>query len=62
MRRFLDGFYPMQVSLEIHYPEQFRLQEISPPPQPGFRLRQQQGRIELDGWFEGKLTTRIIFR
>jgi hypothetical protein len=63
MRRFLDGFYPMRVSLEIRYPLQLlRLVGRAPPPQPGFRLREEPGLIEADAWFEGRLFTRFSFR
>jgi hypothetical protein len=63
MRRFLDGFYPMRMSLEIRYPPQLlRLVEREPQPQPGFRLHERPGFIEADAWFEGRLFTRFSFR
>lgn len=62
MRRFLDGFYPMRVSLDIHYPaDRMRLIRFDPPAQPGYRVETEPGRIKSDGWFEGMLYTRFDF-
>ncbi len=62
MRRFLDGYYPMRVSLEIRYPaDLLRLEGREPVTQDGFRLRERPGLIEVDSWFEGRLFTRFIF-
>ena len=62
MRRFLDGYYTMGVSLEIRYPaELMRLEGREPRNQPGFRLRERPGVIEVDAWFEGRLFTRFTF-
>ncbi|OOZ37148.1 hypothetical protein BOW51_03865 [Solemya velesiana gill symbiont] len=62
MRRFLDGYYPMLISLEIHYPEKLKLIDASPQPQPGFQVIKKGDEIALQSWFEGKLYTRIRFR
>lgn len=62
MRRFLDGYYPMRVSLEIRYPaDLLRLEGREPGGQAGFRLRERPGLIEVDSWFEGRLITRFTF-
>jgi len=62
MRKFLDGYYPMRVTLEIDYPLQaLRLIDVSPQPQPGLALVEQPGRIQLDAVFEGELQTLIQF-
>jgi len=62
MRRFLDGYYPMGVSLEIRYPvASMQLVGREPLNQPGFRLRERPGVIEADAWFEGRLFTRFTF-
>ncbi|HWR76915.1 MAG TPA: hypothetical protein VN283_06875 [Thiobacillus sp.] len=62
MRKFLDGYYPMRVTLEIDYPVQvLRLIDVSPQPQPGLTLVEQPGRIQLDAVFEGELQTLIQF-
>ena len=62
MRRFLDGYYPMEVSIRVRYPAQLlALQGFDPAPQPGFRLHTAPGEIELDARFEGRLHTRFDF-
>lgn len=62
MRKFLDGYYPMRVTLEIVYPEHaLRLIDVSPPPQPGLAVVEQAGHLRLDAVFEGELTTLIQF-
>ena len=62
MRRFLDGYYPMEVSIRIRYPAQLMaLQTFEPAPQPGFILHTAPGEIELDARFEGRLQTRFDF-
>lgn len=62
MRKFLDGYYPMRVSLEIVYPPQLlKLIDISPTEQPGFKHRESPGSIRLDAVFEGILLTLIQF-
>lgn len=62
MRRFLDGYYPMRVSLEVDYPaDRVRIRAVSPDA-PGHLLRDEApGRIRLDALFEGELRTQIQF-
>lgn len=62
MRKFLDGYYPMRVTLEIDYPPQtLQLIDISPQAQPGLRLESRNGVIRMDAVFEGELQTLIQF-
>lgn len=61
MRRFLDGYYPMRVSMTIHHPEEVRLAGYEPAPQPGFEVVPEAGRVAMNAWFEGKLYTRFRF-
>lgn len=62
MRRFLDGYYPMRVTLAVHYPcDRLRLAEVSPAPQLGFSLSEGDCRVDLSAWFEGRLNTEIRF-
>lgn len=62
MRRFLDGFYPIGVTLRVDYPcERLRLREVWPPAQPGLRVRRQACSVELEAWFEGALITLFNF-
>lgn len=62
MRRFLDGYYPMRVSLEIEYPAQLmKLTGISPEAQSGLQLVTPPGLIRMDALFEGELLMQIRF-
>ena len=59
MRRFLDGFFPMRVSMDLHFPKTLEFVSIYPPQQPGLRLNFNTTGVHFDAWFEGKLYTRI---
>jgi len=62
MRRFLDGYYPMHVRLEILLPPGgWTLEHSQPAVQPGFAVTRRQDSIEADAWFEGKLVTEFYF-
>lgn len=62
MRRFLDGFYPMRVTLNVDYPpDALQLVDVDPPPQPGLAMRTRPGEVRLDAWFEGELNVRMRF-
>lgn len=62
-RRFLDGYFPLRVTLTLDYPaERLRVTHIDPPLQPGFAAQQSPGRIILEALFEGRLHTEVRFR
>ncbi len=62
MRKFLDGYYPMRVSMDIDYPAVLlKLVDISPIQQTGFDIRLEPGHIRLDALFEGELRTLLQF-
>lgn len=62
MRKFLDGYYPMRVTLEIDYPPRtLHLIDIAPQAQAGFTLDTRSGVIRVDAVFEGELLTLIQF-
>jgi hypothetical protein len=61
-RKFLDGYYPMHVSLEIKYPDdELRYENISPMVQPGLSIVQGKNSLHVDAWFEGELSTEVSF-
>lgn len=61
MRKFLDGYYPMRVTLDISYPAAaLRLLDVSPARQPGLVQKEAPGGVKLDTHFEGEL--RLLFR
>ncbi len=60
MRRFLDGYYPMRMSMRVEYPaETMRLLSIKPEGIP--ERIENNGWLEIDVRFEGRLTTEINF-
>ena len=62
LRRFLDGYYPMRVTLDVRYPESaLRLAAWQPATEPGFDLAREPGRVTLDAAFEGRLYTCLDF-
>lgn len=63
LRRFLDGYYPMRVSLRVDYPAALLgVVDVSPPAQPGLTVDEHPGSVQLEALFEGALTTLIQFR
>ena len=62
MRRFLDGFYPMRVSMTVTLAtDKLRFVDSTPVDQPGFTLRRQGNEVGYDPVFEGSLTTVLRF-
>jgi hypothetical protein len=62
-RRFLDGYYPMHVVLEVDYAESGLIPTgIWPGEQTGVQLDDNGKRLRMDATFEGILTTRIDFQ
>jgi hypothetical protein len=63
MRRFLDGYFPLHVSMELHYAQtNLELTGFSPVNQQGFSVTQGKGEIKVDTVFEGRLHTEFHFR
>ncbi|MGD8560191.1 MAG: hypothetical protein PVG89_07755 [Gammaproteobacteria bacterium] len=61
-RKFLDGYYPFHVKLNIHYPKSaLRLETTSPEAQSGFDVREDNGTLKMDAWFEGELMVEARF-
>ena len=62
MRKFLDGYFPMHVSIDIQFPANLSFIGIEPVEQQGFRVITGKQSLHLDTWFEGRLVTRIRFK
>ena len=61
-RRFLDGYYPVQLDYRIHWPaDRLQLESVHPNRQEGFSIREQPGELSINTLFEGKLTIKIRF-
>ena len=62
MRRFLDGYYPMRVTMTVIPGNSgLRFDSLSPPAQPGFAVHASPDEVRYDTWFEGRLMTSIRF-
>ena len=62
-RKFLDGYYPLHVTLAVHYPrDRLVYADMRPPPQAGLRVQQDDAGLTVEAWFEGELNTEIRFR
>ena len=62
MRRFLDGYYPMHVSMDVLLrTDKLRYLDITPTAQDGFKVNASAREVKFDGWFEGRLRTLIRF-
>ena len=63
MRRFLDGYYPMAVTMRVTLATpRVRFEGIDPAPQTGLRVWEQPGEIFYHALFEGRLVTRIFLK
>lgn len=62
MRRFLDGYYPMRVTLTVRLEAPgLRFRAIEPAPQPGFAVQVDEAGVGFEALFEGRLDTLIRF-
>lgn len=62
MRRFLDGYYPMQVKLVVDWPAGLLSFAGSlPAPQPGLRIEASDTGVLLEAHFEGRLYSQLQF-
>lgn len=63
MRKFLDGYYPMHVSMEVIVKsKKLRFYDITPAKQEGFRVSIRPRLVKFDAWFEGRLNTLLRFK
>jgi len=62
MRRFLDGYFPLRVSMDIRYSGTgLKPTHVLPAEQKGFEVWRKKDRIGFDAVFEGKLRTEFGF-
>lgn len=63
MRRFLDGYFPLHVSLDLNYAQtNLELIDILPATQSGFEVTRMDGFVKIDTIFEGRLHTEFHFK
>ncbi|AGA32001.1 alpha/beta hydrolase fold protein [Thioalkalivibrio nitratireducens DSM 14787] len=62
MRRFLDGYYPMRVTVAINWGDlDLSLTDTTPDAQPGFDVTESRHGVIIDATFEGRLNTVLRF-
>lgn len=62
MRRFLDGYYPMHVSVDVIFASKvIQFLSVTPEMQNGFRVWHNDNSLHIDSWFKGRLSTEIHF-
>jgi hypothetical protein len=60
MRRYFDGYLPMNAKLKFEWPQgRMSLKETNPAPQPGVKLMQDSNTAEMDITFAGRLLANI---
>lgn len=61
-KKFLDGYFPMRVTVHIDYPPKLlSVNSTEPQAQMHFVVKQKPGSITLHGIFEGELNTQVVF-
>lgn len=62
MRGFLDGYYPMRVSMTVSLQAPgLVFRDIEPAPQPGFKVSTSDREVLFEALFEGRLNTLMRF-
>lgn len=60
MRRFLDGYHPMRVTVAVDWGDlDLTLANAEPPAQPGFEIAATERGIRIDTVFEGRLKSTL---
>ncbi|WP_026278628.1 MULTISPECIES: hypothetical protein [unclassified Thioalkalivibrio] len=63
VRRFLDGYFPMRVTMAVNWGDlDLRLEDTRPEAQDGFEVVESDHGIILDTLFEGELRTQVRLR
>ena len=61
-RRFLDGYYPMRVTMDVALPEgQLSFGAITPMEQAGFSVEHDSHSMQVDALFVGELNIEVYF-
>jgi hypothetical protein len=61
-RRFLDGYYPMRVTMDVTLPKgELSFGAITPVEQEGFRVSHEKENVTVDALFVGELNIEVYF-
>ncbi|MGD8569669.1 MAG: hypothetical protein PVJ39_16410 [Gammaproteobacteria bacterium] len=62
LRRFLDGYYPMRVTMDVTLPKgELRFDMITPMEQEGFSVDHDSQSMQVDALFVGELNIEVYF-
>ncbi|KPJ95349.1 MAG: hypothetical protein AMJ53_02935 [Gammaproteobacteria bacterium SG8_11] len=62
LRKFLDGYYPMRVTMDVTFPEgKLSFEAINPQAQNGFDVRYEENKMNIKALFVGELEIEIYF-
>lgn len=62
LRKFLDGYYPMRMTMDVSFPENaLSFEAINPQAQAGFTVRYDEDNMAIDALFVGELEIEIYF-
>lgn len=60
-RKFLDGYFPIDLSLTIDYPDYFKLTTTQPRAQAGYKINKNRHSLTISTLFEGELLAQFKF-
>jgi hypothetical protein len=60
MRRYLDGYFPMRVTVAVNWGDLgLSLADSEPQAQPGFEVTESPHGVTIEATFEGRLMTEL---
>jgi hypothetical protein len=62
LRKFLDGYYPMRMTMDVTFPKgKLSFEAINPQAQNGFTVQYEDNTMNIDALFVGELEIEIYF-
>lgn len=62
LRKFLDGYYPMEVTMDVTFPENnLSFEAINPQQQSGFDVQYGRNKMNINALFVGELEIEVYF-
>ena len=62
LRKFLDGYYPMRMTMDVIFPESdLSFEAINPRAQNGFAVSYKNNKMNIEALFVGELEIEIYF-
>ncbi|WP_455210103.1 hypothetical protein [Kaarinaea lacus] len=62
LRKFLDGYYPMHVTMEVAFPQgKLSFEAINPQAQNGFDVSYEENKMNIEALFVGELEIEVYF-